>query len=59
MASDAARVAAGEHTILRLAVAHEFCWPDFCVRWPTLVVVTAIAPGLRTRRPIGAQEVAA
>ena len=57
--TDAARVAAGESTFLRLAVPHEMCLPGQCMTWPTLVIVTAIADGIRTRRPLAAPEVAA
>jgi hypothetical protein len=60
MASDAARMAAGEKEFLRLAADHEFCHPSFpCLTWPTVVLVTAIAPGVRARRPIAAREIAA
>jgi hypothetical protein len=57
--SDAARVAAGEPTFLRLAIPHEMCEPGQCRTWPTMVIVTAIADGIRTRQPFAASEAAA
>ncbi len=51
-ASDAARVAAGEREFVRFGVDHEFCLPNTCVVWPTVVAVFAVAPGIRVRRPI-------
>lgn len=60
MAADRARVDAGATRVVRLAEPHEFCLPGApCVTWPTLVVVTAIADGLRARQPIGALEAVA
>jgi hypothetical protein len=59
-AADAARVAAGEPRVVRLAVDHEFCLPTGCTSWgATLVEVAAIVPGLRSRRPIVVPEAAA
>jgi hypothetical protein len=58
--ADRDRVATGARQFLRLAAPHEFCLPgEPCLTWPTVVEVTAIAPGLRTRRPIDAGMLAA
>lgn len=59
MVGDRARADAGERSWIRAAVAHEFCVGGPCVTWPDVVIVTAIAPGLRSRRPIVAQLAAA
>jgi hypothetical protein len=58
--ADRARVAAGERRFKRFAIPHEFCPPgEPCWTWPTLVLVTGYAPGIRTREPIHATVVAA
>jgi len=53
--ADRERMASGERQFKRRAIAHEFCLPgELCWSWPVLVLVTAVAPGIRTREPIRA-----
>ncbi len=59
MKLDAARVSAGESQFIRLFTSHELCVGACLVNEPTLVVVTAIAPGVRTRQPVWTRETAA